>query len=387
MYLTGNKINSFPDSLQSLLSLDYLFLERNNITYLPDSIGKLCKLKVLNLSNNNISLLPNSLKNLKDLQELDLKYNHLLKIPKFLGKLEKLQEVNLKGNLITKKSRLYLSDKIDLSAKDIKITKNRIELVIDAFETQINNVYPEEILTIDEAGFLRGLFDRNNQIFMKPYKKLIFLLINSKKYANYKWTLLAKCADMLYALRNYDEAIPLYKALITDGLYDINNLWKLFIIYDQRGELTEAKYYLERLERYMEYIPLNLDNFAILCKYGIIDEETYYKVRLYKLFLLRCFDIGERLQVDIFEDDFKKVVLGKEKRVSDDDLFWEAFCIWLKLPVRFSSIAKSKISEFSKNQVALKNLKSLDLYIFQNLQNIQEKKIKKAFRKAIKFYR
>lgn len=114
--------------------------------------------------------------------------------------------------------------------------------------------------------------------------------------------------------------------MLTDGIYDIDNLWKLFIIYDQMGNIAEAKYYLKRLNKLMEYVPLNLDYFVILRKYSIIDLESYHKARLYKPFSLKCYNIGAQLINDSY---------NKNISVIDFDIIWTIFRNLLGLPVGF----------------------------------------------------
>ncbi len=75
--LSGNKIQSFPESFWQLNKLEVLNISNNSLLELPENIGSLKGLKKLYLSRNHISSIPHSVTFLRELQILDLTFNDL----------------------------------------------------------------------------------------------------------------------------------------------------------------------------------------------------------------------------------------------------------------------------------------------------------------------
>jgi Leucine-rich repeat (LRR) protein len=68
--LYSNNLNLLPNSIGSLIELEYLYLENNKLVTLPESIGNLINLKILDISYNCIENLPDSLIKLQNLGEI-----------------------------------------------------------------------------------------------------------------------------------------------------------------------------------------------------------------------------------------------------------------------------------------------------------------------------
>jgi Leucine-rich repeat (LRR) protein len=102
------KFNS--DILKSFLKLQDIEVYLNSLRKysqndvllqsVPESIGTLSSLEKLNLRRNGLETLPNSFKNLTLLKELDLSYNRLEEIPEYIYTFNNLETVNIKHNNI-----------------------------------------------------------------------------------------------------------------------------------------------------------------------------------------------------------------------------------------------------------------------------------------------
>ncbi|XP_067934863.1 uncharacterized protein [Watersipora subatra] len=105
--ITGNSVLSIPFGLQTvpevvtkLTSLEELDLSNNRINELPDSLGSLKSLRKLNLSGKPIEVLPESITSLSSLEELDLSWCKINQLPESLGSLTLLRKLNVSSNPI-----------------------------------------------------------------------------------------------------------------------------------------------------------------------------------------------------------------------------------------------------------------------------------------------
>ncbi len=98
--LASNLIETFPDVITELKSLEELRLFSNTIKELPSEISNLTNLKILNLINNNLRSLPNSIKNLVNLERIGLAYNLFDDVPKILLELPSLNEIVFYKNML-----------------------------------------------------------------------------------------------------------------------------------------------------------------------------------------------------------------------------------------------------------------------------------------------
>jgi len=99
--LCGQALQSLPESIGNLTSLQELHLYDNKLTSLPASIGRLTSLQVLVFSDNKLSSLPESIGNLTSLQELILDENQLSLLPASLGNLSAFWELYLGYNKLS----------------------------------------------------------------------------------------------------------------------------------------------------------------------------------------------------------------------------------------------------------------------------------------------
>ena len=98
LWLTGNRLTTIPDSISALTNLRRLYLNVNSLTTLPDSISLLTSLRELNLNENNISTLPDSISFLTNLETLSLSENMLTTLHPCLGNLRQLRNFYYGGN-------------------------------------------------------------------------------------------------------------------------------------------------------------------------------------------------------------------------------------------------------------------------------------------------
>lgn len=95
------KLESLPDAMGELHSLEKLVLSWNELLRLPETIGNLDKLRVLDLEHNKLTHLPESFGNLKSLETLNVGDNLLENLGDRFGMLTSLKKLDLAGNNIS----------------------------------------------------------------------------------------------------------------------------------------------------------------------------------------------------------------------------------------------------------------------------------------------
>ncbi len=98
LWLNGNQLTSLPESFGRLTNLQWLDLGGNQLNSLPESFGQLHRLEYLDLEGNQLNSLPESILRLSNLQVLDLGYNQLSSLPESFGHLTSLKRLNLGDN-------------------------------------------------------------------------------------------------------------------------------------------------------------------------------------------------------------------------------------------------------------------------------------------------
>ncbi len=99
----GNKITHLPSTMPSgLKSLVYIFAHNNQLTSLPENIGEFEKLKIIDLEDNKLTTLPDSFTQISTdkngesaLTELTLKNNPINSLPADIGKMNAIQNLDL----------------------------------------------------------------------------------------------------------------------------------------------------------------------------------------------------------------------------------------------------------------------------------------------------
>lgn len=183
--LNNNQLTSLPSSMQSMPSLEILFLSENKFEAIPALIGKLKKLRVLSLrgnvitdlssvnlptatlewlilTNNNIQIVDTSIKDLTFLKKLMLSHNNISVLPSELGDCHNLELVRLADNNIqtVPDSVLILSKLawISLSGNPFSINTS----------TKAPKVITESELEIDEADILGS--GASGKVYKGKYK-------------------------------------------------------------------------------------------------------------------------------------------------------------------------------------------------------------------------
>ncbi|MFX1477008.1 MAG: leucine-rich repeat domain-containing protein [Promethearchaeota archaeon] len=99
LFLDSNRFETIPASLNNLISLQEIYLSHNQITTLSESIKDHKELQILDLGNNNLRVIvPESLENLVSLVKLRLSYNELTSIPDTIGYLSQVELIELDNN-------------------------------------------------------------------------------------------------------------------------------------------------------------------------------------------------------------------------------------------------------------------------------------------------
>ncbi|KAK7401552.1 hypothetical protein VNO78_13121 [Psophocarpus tetragonolobus] len=167
-------LNEFPNFLQDLAELSYLYMSNNNVNSFPSWMWGKTSLQRLYVSSNsltgNISPL---ICNLTSLMHLDLSFNNLTgQVPLCLGSsVQSLQTLVLKGNqLIGSIPQTYMTASalrmIDLSNNNLKgqlskeLVNCRMLEFIDVSHNQINDSFPCWLGILPELKVV-GLSDNN----------------------------------------------------------------------------------------------------------------------------------------------------------------------------------------------------------------------------------
>ncbi|XP_046397759.1 E3 ubiquitin-protein ligase LRSAM1-like isoform X2 [Ischnura elegans] len=100
LYLQDNQLSSLSGggSLQDLILIQILNIERNHFVSLPSDINALRNLQILKVNNNRLKTLPESIGELSKLQEFDVSNNNLKHLPTTMGNLKRLQILDVRSN-------------------------------------------------------------------------------------------------------------------------------------------------------------------------------------------------------------------------------------------------------------------------------------------------
>jgi len=100
LIISGTSIKELPNSIGKLSNLTTLLVYRNRLTEIPSAIGNLKNLTSLNFQENRITILPKEIGNLFRLRNLHLQRNKLEKLPVEIVYLDKLEKLDARENLL-----------------------------------------------------------------------------------------------------------------------------------------------------------------------------------------------------------------------------------------------------------------------------------------------
>lgn len=142
-------LNTLPEHLFELKSLERLKISNNPVVSLPDGIGNLINLKFLEIYKTNIELLPDTMCKLVNIEELYLNFNNIKSIPDIFSNMKKLVYLDANDNNIS-----YLGAIFENLAnlKHINISNNKITMlptnIIYAKNLMSFKYYNNPIITI-----------------------------------------------------------------------------------------------------------------------------------------------------------------------------------------------------------------------------------------------
>lgn len=168
LYLSDNQLSSLPESTTELRSLQTLWLERNKLGNLSESMSNLKSLEILNLDKNQLTIIPESIGNLNSLKLLYLSDNQIVTLPESIGKLNSLETLRLDynqlRNLIESIGNLESLTYLNLAHNNLKILPNSMEnlKVLLKIELEGNPLKPQfkKMLEIADGSILRKICEK-----------------------------------------------------------------------------------------------------------------------------------------------------------------------------------------------------------------------------------
>jgi Leucine-rich repeat (LRR) protein len=147
LYVNNNRLAVIPPNIGTLVNLHHINLSYNTIACIPDELYNIVKLQALRISRNNITHISSCISKLVNLRELDLSHNKITTIPTTIGHLSNLQVLQLCNNNITHLpndiSRLKLTVCTIKNNLGIRVPKTLYHLV--KYDVQGNLVWRNEM--------------------------------------------------------------------------------------------------------------------------------------------------------------------------------------------------------------------------------------------------
>ncbi len=140
--LVNTHVEEFPNEMQELVKLKFLYLENDRNLDLDQALGVLPNhsLTKISILNNGLSIFPNVLNNFINLKELSLYKNHLEFIPDEMQKFTKLETLLLSENELETLPNSF-SELCNL--KTLTISNNRFEILPEVICSlkNLENIY------------------------------------------------------------------------------------------------------------------------------------------------------------------------------------------------------------------------------------------------------
>lgn len=117
--LSGNKLESLPETLGSATNLLELGASDNQLKTLPKALGSLKKLGTLRVKGNKLTELPAEIAGLEALKNLDVSNNKVTALPEGISRLVKLERLKASHNKLAALPGEYLSNLNQLITADL----------------------------------------------------------------------------------------------------------------------------------------------------------------------------------------------------------------------------------------------------------------------------
>jgi len=99
--LSNNRLTALPPSITAITSIKILEVKNNKLQSLPEPMGELKSLQSLHLDSNLLSALPPSIQLCASLKQVSLSHNALTELPEALCALPHLELLDLSSNTLT----------------------------------------------------------------------------------------------------------------------------------------------------------------------------------------------------------------------------------------------------------------------------------------------
>jgi hypothetical protein len=127
--LSFNLLETLPEAISKLTSLQELYLSNNKLSSLPESIGSLSSLRVIKANNNVLTTLP-SIGSLKNLEKLLLNNNVLTSLPEDIGYCSRLRVLHAQNNALSQLPVSLALLKAQLSDMDVSQNDESMDIVL-----------------------------------------------------------------------------------------------------------------------------------------------------------------------------------------------------------------------------------------------------------------
>jgi internalin A len=269
--LAGCRLESLPDWLSELTSLEVLELADNPISVLPPPIGALTSLRALGLSGTPIATLDGPLRNLKALEVLAAPGARLYELPSWLGELESLRIIDIGANEI---EGLPHNTRLPPSLTHLIMWGHRLR----EFPSALGQLHHLEVLDLSDSG-RSGTREASIKYHNELYAGLPFITnrLVGQRSANGNLRALPEwLADAFPALRVLDvsgqrlQALPARLPEELEAIYLTSNRIDVFPAAIVRSSKLRA---LDLQGNRLKALPADLSDLSTLRYFNLADND------------------------------------------------------------------------------------------------------------------